>query len=40
MTKPFITYTNQIENLKSEKHLIVTDTNYAITSLKISVTTD
>lgn len=34
MTKPFITYTNQIENLKNEKHLIVTDTNYAITSLK------
>lgn len=34
MTKPFTTYTNQIENLKNEKHLIVTDTNYAITSLK------
>ena len=34
MTKPFITYTNQIEKLKNEKNLIVTDTNYAITFLK------
>ena len=34
MNKPFITYTAQVEKLTNEKHLIVTDTNYAITSLK------
>lgn len=34
MNKPFITYTAQVEKLTNEKHLIVTDTNFAITSLK------
>ena len=34
MNKPFITYTAQVEKLTNEKHLIVTDTNFATTSLK------
>lgn len=34
MNKPFITYTAQVEKLTNEKQLIVTDTNFAITSLK------
>lgn len=34
MNKPFITYTAQVEKLTNEKHLIVTDTNFSITSLK------
>lgn len=34
MNKPFITYTAQVEKLTNEKHLIVTNTNFAITSLK------
>ena len=34
MNKSFITYTAQVEKLTNEKHLIVTDTNFAITSLK------
>lgn len=34
MNKPFITYTAQVEKLTNEKHLIVTDTNFAITFLK------
>ena len=34
MNKPFITYTAQVEKLTNEKHLIVTDTNFAIASLK------
>lgn len=34
MTKPFITYTTQIEKLKNEKNLIITNTDFALTSLK------
>lgn len=34
MNKPFITYTAQVKKLTSKKHLIVTNTNFAITSLK------
>lgn len=34
MNKPFNTYTAQVEKLTNEKHLIVTDTNFATTSLK------
>lgn len=34
MNKPFITHTAQVEKLTNEKHLIVTDTNFATTSLK------
>ena len=34
MSKPFITYTAQVEKLKSEKNLIITDSNFAIESLQ------
>ena len=34
MKKPFITYTTQVEKLQNEKYLIITDTNFAITTLK------
>lgn len=34
MTKPFITYTTQIEKLKNEKNLIITNTDFTLTSLK------
>lgn len=34
MKKPFITYTTQVEKLQNEKKLIITDTNFAITTLK------
>ncbi len=34
MNKPFITYTAQVDKLQNEKNLIITDTNFAITSLK------
>lgn len=40
MNKPFITYTAQVDKLQNEKNLIITDTNFAITTQKISVTTD
>ena len=34
MNKPFITYTAQIEKLKTEKNLIITDTDFAVESLQ------
>ena len=34
MNKPFITYTAQVDKLQNEKNLIITDTNFAITTLK------
>ena len=34
MSKPFITYTAQIEKLKTEKNLIITDTDFAVESLQ------
>jgi len=34
MNKPFITYTAQVDKLQNEKNIIITDTNFAITTLK------
>ena len=34
MNKPFITYTAQVDKLQNEKNVIITDTNFAITTLK------
>lgn len=34
MSKPFITYTAQIEKLKNEKNLIISDTDFALESLQ------
>ena len=34
MSKPFITYTVQIEKLKNEKNLIITDSDLAVESLQ------
>ena len=34
MSKPFITYTAQIEKLKNEKNLIITDADFAVESLQ------
>ena len=34
MSKPFITYTAQIEKLKSEKNLIITDSDFAVEALR------
>ena len=34
MSKPFITYTAQVEKLKNEKNLIITDTDFAVESLQ------
>lgn len=34
MSKPFITYTAQIEKLKNEKNLIITDDDFAVESLQ------
>ena len=34
MSKPFITYTAQVEKLKNEKNLIITDDDFAVESLQ------
>ena len=34
MSKPFITYTAQVEKLKNEKNLIITDSDFAVESLQ------
>lgn len=34
MSKPFITYTTQIEKLKSEKNLIIVDSDFAVEALQ------
>lgn len=34
MSKPFITYTEQVEKLKNEKHLIISNTEFAVESLQ------
>ena len=34
MSKPFITYTAQVEKLKNEKNLIITDSDFAVKSLQ------
>ena len=34
MSKPFITYTAQIEKLKSEKNLIIADSDFAVEALQ------
>ena len=34
MSKPFITYSRQVEKLKNEKNLLITNTNFAIESLQ------
>ncbi len=34
MSKPFITYTMQVEKLKNEKNLIITDNDFAVQSLQ------
>ena len=34
MSKPFITYTTQIEKLKSEKNLIIADSDFAVEALQ------
>ena len=34
MSKPFITYTAQIEKLKNEKNLVITDDDFAVESLQ------
>ena len=33
MSKPFITYTAQVEKLKNEKNLVITDDDFAVESL-------
>ena len=30
MSKPFITYTAQVEKLKNEKNLVITDDDFAV----------
>lgn len=32
MSKPFITYTAQVEKLKNEKNLVITDDDFAVES--------
>ena len=34
MSKPFITYTAQVEKLKNEKNLVITDDDFAVESLQ------
>ena len=34
MSKPFITYTAQVEKLKNEKDLVITDDDFAVESLQ------
>ena len=34
MSKPFITYTAQVEKLKNEKNLVITDNDFAVESLQ------